>query len=71
MKPEIKRPKTTREIETKLEFLEHYEQTKVSDQAYHINRFTKEQQTKITQDYYWLKGAIEGLEWVLGKREDI
>ena len=65
------KPKTTKAIKEKLIFLQRYEQSKVSDQAYHINRFTKEQRIKITQDYYWLKGATETLEWVLGERKSI
>jgi len=65
------KPKATKAIREKLVFLQSVEQTKVGDQAYHINRFTKEQQTKITQDYYWLKGATEAIEWVLGKRKSI
>ena len=43
--------KTAKVIKEKLLFFQECEQVKVGDQAYHINRFTKEQRIKITKDY--------------------
>lgn len=62
--------KTEKEIKTNLDRA-LMDMAKVENQMYHWKRFPKKVLEKIRNDYHWLRGAIEILEWTLREEKSV